>query len=463
MAYEDFIWFDVKGQYTSPVASVIVYREGDYAVAKVWNEQYGRWSRIAKSTDHASVIQTAIDNAEQHGIIVLHGEFTIDKSITISKALTIYGGKLIRDTSVGSSAHNFFTVGGGVGESIINGPAIVRGVYFDGNERNITSTYTEAAGAPVHTGITIRKIDKVIIENCTFVDMAREAIWIKTVENTSGVIDHEEIIIKNNYFENVAYGITAESYKKVVVVGNIVKGINSNGDPSANRSYFFSPNYLDCIETVISNNVIDGEVPSGYPYAGSYGRSAVNFGGGLTIENIVISKNTMKNLQIAIENPKKSTIAENTISDVVIGISLYVSNDTIVIGNQIRRFTSRGISVTGTSTSYAERNMIISNIIDTEDQTADYGIYVWSYVYYNVVAGNIVKGNYNSSDVAVWSDYNLCDAIQLSSTAFNNLSTNISDFPYKYPLVPMIYYDGAYYYLAVADPANKALRKVQLS
>jgi len=63
-----------------PLASAIVYREGDYAIAKIWNEQWGRWSRIAKSTDHAGVIQSAIDYVGNFGggkVLIKKGEYIL--------------------------------------------------------------------------------------------------------------------------------------------------------------------------------------------------------------------------------------------------------------------------------------------------------------------------------------------------------------------------------------------------
>jgi len=73
-----------------PLANAIVYREGNYAVAKVWNEQWGRWSKIAKSTDHTEVWEEALLYAlSKFGRAVVRGmgEFDLYDQISLYQKL----------------------------------------------------------------------------------------------------------------------------------------------------------------------------------------------------------------------------------------------------------------------------------------------------------------------------------------------------------------------------------------
>lgn len=442
-------------------ADVIVERVGDKARTV---DRYG--NIISEEFDHALVWREAIDAAPDYGIIVGLGEFIFNKGVGIKKPLTIIGGKFIRDTSVGSNPHAFFNVGNSADEDLLEGPVRFVNCYFDGNERNITQKYTEPEGAPVHVGVIVARIKKVLFIGNVFKDMAREAIWVTTISNTSGVIDHEEIIITNNYFENVAYGITAESYRKIIVNNNIVKGLNAGNDSGGSYSvanYFFSLNYLDVEETLIANNIIDGEVPEGYPYAGTWGFTAVKAGGGLSNPRRVIRGNWITHVKVGIFTVWRGLIESNYIYDVGTGMDLYCAKYSVIRGNQIRRFSGSGIICQCDGGNYAEGNIFDGNVIDCEDLTASYGIQNWTYARWNIWRGNIIRGTYSTARNYIWGDVNVFDHGIYDSASFNNLVTNLANFPDQLGQVIVFLYDGTYYYIVQIDLANKVARKVQVS
>lgn len=440
-------------------ADVIVYRDGDFAVAVDGKTKL----EIYRSRDHATVWQKAVDILPEHGLIVGLGEFIFKNSVSVKKPVTIMGGKFIRDKAVGTNSNALFNVGSGKNEEPVYGLIRFTNCYFDGNERNITQEYTEYSGAPVHVGLTIGKLHKIIIENCIFKDMAREAIWIPCIECQEGVIDHEEIIINNNFFENIGYGTTAESYNKLIVSNNIVKGLNSGsaGASTSNPNYFVAPNYLDCHHTIISNNIVDGEVPSGYPNEGSWGFTLTRKGGEINTYSFDIIGNTLTHLKSAIYIvPPKSRIIGNYIYDVNNGIMTGYAKYSHIIANTILKFTGTGIFAEGDSNSYAEGNIVAYNIIDDDGQSAQYGIKMWTYARWNIIMYNTYLGSIQTPHY-VWVGPNITTDGIVGS--LDDLTNALPNMPFLRGNIPMWYYDGTNYYLVQVDLVNKTLRKVQVS
>ncbi len=445
-------------------ADVVVYLDDNGNAVAV--DKHG--NKIAESTDHASVWRQAVEAAPDHGVVAGLGDFLFKGQVSITKPLTIVGGKFVRDPSIGTNSHSFFNVGNNKGEPLLDGPVRFINCYFDGNERNISQKYTEAAGAPVHVGVSVLRARKVEFIGNVFKDMAREAIWITCVDCESGIIDHEEIIIVDNYFENVAYGVTAEAYDKIIFSRNIVKGNNANGDPGKHPNYVFSANYLDCLETVFTENIIDGMVPDGYPYAGTVGRTAF-IRGNAAINKAVIANNIISNFSIGlypIANGRYIIIG-NYISDVGTGINAWSVKNSLIAFNQIRRFSGTGIYATGASEEARfEHNLVAFNYLDPEDKTPDYAIYVWDYAKHNIIVGNVIaNATYNTAWAKIWLDVNLSDVGVYGTDQLNTIQSELD--AGLYPLSPwiphLLYYDGTYYYLVVVDLAAKKMYKVQLS
>lgn len=449
---------NIPDNYFLKPADVIVERVGDRARAV---DRYG--NLITESTDHASVWQSAIDNAPYYGIVVGLGEFIFKGQVIIKKPLTITGGRFIRDPTIGTKSHVFFIVGNGKGEPILDGTIRFSGCYIDGNERNISQTYGELANAPVHDGIEVLKVRSFIVNGCTFKDIGRSAIWVTCVECIEGEISHNEVRVLNNYFENIAYGITAEAYEKLIVGNNVVRGINSDGDPTTYDGFFVNPNYLEAHDTVITGNIVDGLVPEGYPYAGTYGRNAYNVGGDVNIENVIITSNIFRNLHVAVRISNKHIVAYNSFRDVWRAIEVPKGDYNIIAFNKIHRFYYDAIGVGGTSSDYAENNIIMYNDIDAEDQTPEYGLNVWNYARRNIVVLNRVKGSYSTDPYYVWPTGNITDSKQYDTTTLSNLANDLPNYEFTSILPFMIYYDGTNYYLVIVDLINKTIRKAQLS
>ena len=320
MVYEDFIWWDVRGQYTSPVASAIVYKEGDYAVAKVWNEQWGRWSRIAKSTDHASVIQSAINtiNAQGGGIIFLRkGTYTLSTRIQLKSNIIIIGEgfqtKLVASDYLGSygmfsnldfaienvKISNLYIDGGGhsgqIGVTAFGGSDVTKKNILIHNVK-----FTNLNNAIYFVYASNFKIELCDFENCTqavrilggtdFV-ISRNYIHDCSNNHLTGAIylttNCQRGIIENNILENLdrpedmTNGIlisepSAEACKYIVVKGNILNNIGAN---STDVSAISVANGQRCL--VIGNTIIN------IPHAG--------IDTGTDGEHIIIANNLLYN------------------------------------------------------------------------------------------------------------------------------------------------------------------------
>ena len=135
-----------------PLASAIIYKKGDYAIAKIWNEQWGRWSRIAKSTDHASVIQTAINyinNAGGGKLLIKKGEYLINSLISVG--------------------NNTIIEGEGQGNTILKRNSNTRGL--------ITNKNTGASGYEGNYNIVIRNLS-IDVNGSTYTDSCTPIAFI---------------------------------------------------------------------------------------------------------------------------------------------------------------------------------------------------------------------------------------------------------------------------------------------
>jgi len=297
---------------------VLVYQEGRHYYAK---DARGNVICVDSPT---SCIQEAINaltpNRTWKEKVLLKGVFVV-KNIQLSSYTIIEGGKLILDPSVGANpAFIFMAPRTGVTD------VEIRNVWFDGNERNITNTYTEGGGAPVHVGISLPNSKRVVIENNVFQDFAREAIWLTAASaNSFGQFDIEDIMIYGNQFIDVAYGSTVEAARRISFINNIVTGLKSSGP---GLSYFVSLNWLSIHDILIEGNIIDGVYST-------YNTIGINNSGNVDLNNIVIKGNTFRNLTVRAIRSYNAVVEGNTIYGCGNGLDGQFGNS-IIIGNTIK-------------------------------------------------------------------------------------------------------------------------------
>lgn len=176
-------------------ADVIVYRDGDYAVAVD-----GRTGTvIARNTDHAYVIQEAINylpsNRTSISTIELKGVFEVDKTITLPSYTRITGGKIIKNFD---------------GTLIINNDTVNGNSYIelDGVEINSNS----------HYGFNIRLVgcNNVKITSCKIYNSNQQSPENDIAISVAGIsssIYSNYILIANNYISGFSYkGISLGNY-----------------------------------------------------------------------------------------------------------------------------------------------------------------------------------------------------------------------------------------------------------
>jgi len=222
-----------------PLASAIIYKEGNYAIAKVWNEQWGRWSRIAKSTDHADVIQSAINEIyNNYGggkILIKKGIYELIKTVFLKSNIRLVGEgiksilKLVSlpDQLIGDF-HRFYTMitnenwrsGGDSNISIENLHLVVEPnlIGTNGYERTVyTASFWGASNVLVRNNM---------IESCgvRFSLSDNYAYYLKNnfdphFTNT----DCRNVIYENNTILNVVEGLWLDRVDGALVKGNWIE------------------------------------------------------------------------------------------------------------------------------------------------------------------------------------------------------------------------------------------------
>ena len=204
-------------------ADIIVYRDGDYAVAVETRTR----QIIAKSTNHAEVINRAILDGKD---IYLNGEFSIEETIVIknseSQGTTLRGTKatklkLLTDgipiLSITSS------------EGIIPIRATINNIHFDLS--GITSGY----------GIEISSVNDVKIINCSFGTLGKGNIDGYSIHVVSG----EVIWIVNNAFSGMRRAVSIDSGGAIYVVNNFIEFAGELGIISSAHDTFIIGNSID--------------------------------------------------------------------------------------------------------------------------------------------------------------------------------------------------------------------------
>jgi len=209
-----------------PLASAIVYKEGEYAVAKVWNEQWGRWSRIAKSTDHASVIQ-ALDGVFNILNIIVNSDIVTNKPIRFTTSEYV---------NINFLGHKIISNAGGMyaptlSYQVPNGTFIVKNVIIDNQE---------SVGDGITAGATDIYPKKVIIENVDVRNFTNHAFYFIMSDPTTSSDENtqHDIILKNIKAEACSSGssnecLTVDNARKVIInnaefIGNKIAYIVSS-------------------------------------------------------------------------------------------------------------------------------------------------------------------------------------------------------------------------------------------
>jgi hypothetical protein len=197
------------------------------------------------------------------------GHIVVPSNMTI---LAARGTRMFFLPSIGTNSAEMFKLGSASAGATVVTDITIEGILFDGNERNITGLYTENsdANAPVHTAITYGVTQRTKIINCDFYDIAREALWLTTCNNTLGIIDHYDDLVDQCNFYSLGYIATIESTQRLRMTNIKLNGLKTSA--TSGPEYGIAINYLDCIDITI-----DGEFDGGGVFS-----SAIGWGGGTT-------------------------------------------------------------------------------------------------------------------------------------------------------------------------------------
>ena len=400
MVYEDFIWWDDRGKYTSPVASAIVYKEGDYAVAKVWNEQWGRWSRIAKSTDHASVIQSAIDEVyNRYGggkVFISEGEYTINTEITPKSNIILTGDKPTLKHYSGNCIHGI-----DISNVVISNLKIVDAA---------PDQHTELGG--LTNGILIESIDtpveNIMILNNEVAHSVREGIHLNNVLSKSSATDNyglKNIIIAGNYIHDLTTGTIGTDgngigvHRKsdgVIIENNIIENTISTGILVGSGSEF---NYNKNV--YIGRNIIRNTKRYGIDLSGLYG--AIIHSNYIYNDDSIIDENTY-GILVESATTTKPSYHVNIVENVIDGAGPYAIyvysnvNGVVVSHNKTMRVLNPTEIGARHIVAPGQNNIITHNEIDgSNDGSLVLGILAGDY---SIIANNIIKNTtYNGIEV----------------------------------------------------------------
>ena len=215
--------------YTSP-ADVIVYQDDNgYAYAL---DTKKKKIIAGPSTDHASVIQSAIDYLENGGkIYISHGTYTINNTIKLKDYITVNGSGYstllkLEDQSNCNVIENFDKTNGNSHIKIFN-------IRIDANNTNQDPN-------SVVRGISLTNCGNVEIGGVIITNTTRHGIYC------SGCYD---VIIHDNYLYNIG-------------INNI-----SGGDGIA---------LSNCYRTIVSRNIIENTNDAGILVSGIWASSAIS-------------------------------------------------------------------------------------------------------------------------------------------------------------------------------------------
>lgn len=451
--------------YTIP-ADVIVYKDGDYAVAIDGKTK----KEIMRSDNHADVINTAIDEVPEYGVVQMLGEFIINKTINITKPLTIIGGKFIRsgegfalfeinnvsdiiirnivlDNLGDQSVYNYDSKGiWVVGQSSYIKISDVEVVNSQGNP--IILEQDSSGNVPSNIYI-VNNVIKNSLGDGMFIRGNNVTIlgnYIITVNDTAiditapsgGTIEKITVMMNNVYGSLTGIGVS-RGVNDVVIEGNITR--NGDGERGAIYVTYYESGQPAPDRVVISNNTIKNSVAGIRCIGDGNDRTLVIIG------NVVETITYQYGSGIIIDNYPNSILVGNKINDVqyLHGIYIYSSSNCVVEANSIYSINDTGIFIRNSKYVQVRNNIIVgANYAIREyvgtNETTDYNIIEGNNMS-NITSGVNIIGTHTYYDGKIY------DSLPTDGFAITNK--------------PILYYDGTYYYLAVWN--GSAWVKVQLS
>ena len=353
-------------------ADVIVYRDGDYAVAV---DRFG--NEIARSTDHAEVIQRAIDEVLKNGgIIFLKGEFVLNKMVEQKDNTVVVGykAKVVAAKSFDTlwRMHGSHTYLYGLeldGNYLITGAIVsIRKLSTDTKEyKNIVVKDCIIKNIKQDTGEWLMNIwdgtarwelKDVVIENNVFEDSSERPNFEALVVSYS-----YNVVIKNNTFLRVGnYGIQAFRSKHIKIISNYIEP-EEDKDITAIRS--------DSYDVIIENNTIKNAYYGIVIVGQKYSESGMRAGKVRVRNNIVL--NTKYPLQVygGYDDDLEDVIVEGNVFEGRPDI-----NSEIVFGRNPTGYTGKLVNF-----------KFVNNVV----RDLGYGIAVYSYIKdYPIIEGNII-------------------------------------------------------------------------
>lgn len=278
-------------------ADVIVKKEKylgeDYAIAI----RNGTSEVIAKSTDHASVIQSAINAVENNGsVFIASGKYELSRTIVINKRIKLAGSKgtiLVQKSDIdvikldGSGSYGSYLAGFKITSAIT--PTSGKGIVINGSTGNIIEdieiekvyigiyVYGSATGPLYSYFNTIRNVD---VHNCV----------------SHGImIDGDNTYNQNNLFINVRSrnnggdGIYANTSTVTIIEGELAYNGGYGFNPSSALLYALLHNVH--MEGNSSGNINND--------AGLYKKTLVSIGGNPSLQLIDHRYGKVVELQLA--------------------------------------------------------------------------------------------------------------------------------------------------------------------
>jgi len=298
-------------RYTQGDWDVMVFRDGDYAVAVD-----RQWHVIAKSTDHASVIQAAIDaltpGRTWEEKVVLKGKFLLTEGILLPSFTVIEGGELVnRGIKLENGATHVIVKGVRIINAYKNGieaPNVTecifselfidnpynRGIYLyilNGYPEDVVIEKCIVHNAQVYDGIQISG-KRIIVKSCICygnkengIDVHGEvhgATLIGNILRENNVGIHikgireggttDVSIIGNIFIANEWYNIKIHDEAGFPVKNVVVEGSFFNGSSVTRAGICISSDHANYnIErVVITNNIFTNHARSGVWITGAY-------------------------------------------------------------------------------------------------------------------------------------------------------------------------------------------------
>lgn len=351
MSYEAFKHLFSRLQ----VADVVVSRVGEEAIVM---DRYGRV--IARGTDHAEVIQKAIDHVYSLGggkVYVNFGEYVISQIVVKDNVELVSDGATLkragRDYHLVVLGNNtklrgFRIVGLGPTSYDIN--KYLNNMVYASGKSNIVieDNYIEDAD---DDAIAIESCQNVKIRGNTVINTYKHAIDI------TGSSKH--VVIKGNYVDGVSVydGITVyvDGGHTITIVGNVVRNVHST-KADAGGIHIEDIGTKDRTNVTVVGNAIEDV---------DYGIKQYQ------CRHCVISDNTIKNAKkagIRLGYPVACSVVGNSINNMEVeqenyGIELHGALATSIVGNSIRGNPSYTIGIYHNEAGNLEETVFANNSI----------------------------------------------------------------------------------------------------